>query len=110
MNVIESLRNFTNERDWQQFHDPKNLTMLAASEVGDLGALFRWVPTEAADTFAATPEHRAKIAAEIADIGIALLLLCDRMDLDLVDEIVRKIEVNRQNYPSNDSTGRADRK
>src|SRR5438067_13660953 len=79
----ERLRQFVADRDWQQFHDPKNLAMLVASEAGELIAEYRWVPGDAADARSREPAARARIAAEIADVGIALLLLCDRIGLDL---------------------------
>src|SRR3954468_23935491 len=81
--VTAALRQFVAERDWQQFHDPKNLAMLVASEAGELVAEYRWVKGDAADAHSREPAARARIAAEIADVGIALVLLCDRIGLDL---------------------------
>src|SRR3569833_2552637 len=80
--LITALRQFVAERDWRQFHDPKNLAMLLASEAGELVAEYRWVRGDAADAHSREPAARARIAAEIADVGIALVLLCDRIGLD----------------------------
>ncbi len=107
--MLRALRAFVAERDWAQFHDPKNLAMLVASEAGELLAEYRWVRGEEADAHSRTDPARARIAAEIGDVGIALLMLCDRIGLDLVEAMRAKLEVNRARYPAAASRGRADR-
>ena len=107
--VLTALRQFVAERDWAQFHDPKNLAMLLASEAGELVAEYRWVRGEDADAHSRTPEPRARVAAEIADVGIALLLLCDRIGLDLTEAIADKLARNAARYPADKSRGRPDR-
>ncbi len=101
------LRQFTAERDWAQFHDPKNLAMLLASEAGELVALLRWVANGQADAFVRAPEHRPDVEAEVADVAIALLLLCDRAGIDLVRAIEAKIARNAAKYPVALSRGHA---
>jgi dCTP diphosphatase len=103
------LRAFVADRDWGQFHDPKNLAMLAASEVGELVAEYRWVRGGEADAHSHEPAARARIAGEVADVGIALLLLCDRIGLDLAQVIEDKVAKNAARYPVEASRGRADR-
>ena len=77
--LIADLRQFVAERDWSQFHDPKNLVMLLASEVGELVAEYRWVAGDAADAHSRDDgAARERIVDEVGDVGIALLLLCDR--------------------------------
>jgi dCTP diphosphatase len=107
--LLEEVRRFSSEREWQRFHDPKNLSMLIASEAGELMALFRWVDNQAADAFATDEGNREKIAAEIADVAISVLLMVDRMGLDLVAAVRHKLEVNRRNYPVESVRGRAER-
>jgi NTP pyrophosphatase (non-canonical NTP hydrolase) len=107
--LIAALRTFVAERDWQQFHDPKNLAMLVASEAGELLAEYRWVRGEDADAHSREPAARQRIAAEVADVGIALLLLCDRIGLRLEDAIADKLAANAARYPVEASRGRADR-
>jgi len=107
--VIAALRQFVADRDWQQFHDPKNLAMLVASEAGELVAEYRWVRGEAADAHSREPEARARIADEIADVGIALVLLCDRIGLDLPQAMAAKVARNGERYPVAKSRGRAER-
>jgi NTP pyrophosphatase (non-canonical NTP hydrolase) len=104
---MQRLRVFNAERDWAQFHDPKNLVMTVASEAGELLAEFRWVRNEASDEHA-SGEARPRIADEAADVGIALLLFCDRIGLDLLEAMYRKLEKNRQKYPAEASRSRPD--
>jgi NTP pyrophosphatase (non-canonical NTP hydrolase) len=107
--LLPALRKFVADRDWHQFHDPKNLAMLVASEAGELVAEYRWVRGEDSDARSREPEARAKIADEAADVGIALLLLCDRIGLDLGRAIQDKMAKNAARYPVETSRGRADR-
>jgi NTP pyrophosphatase (non-canonical NTP hydrolase) len=107
--ILPTLRKFVADRDWQQFHDPKNLAMLVASEAGELVAEYRWVRGEESDARSREPEARARIADEAADVGIALLMLCDRIGLDLAGAIEAKIAKNAARYPVDAARGRADR-
>jgi dCTP diphosphatase len=107
--LLIELRQFVAERDWAQFHDPKNLAMLVGSEAGELLAEYRWVRNTDADVHSREPAARARIAAEIGDVGIALLLLCDRIGLDPVTAMREKLAANRRKYPIEQARGRADR-
>ncbi len=107
--LLDELREFVAERDWSQFHDPKNLAMLLASEAGELLAEYRWVRNDQADAFSREPEARQRIANEIGDVGIALLLLCDRTGIDLQAAMRDKLALNRGRYPVEHSKGRATR-
>ncbi|HEY4395395.1 MAG TPA: nucleotide pyrophosphohydrolase [Polyangia bacterium] len=113
MNEIEAfvgeLRRFVAERDWAQFHDPKNLAMLLASEAGELVAEYRWVAGPEADARSREPAPRARIADEIGDVGIALLLLCDRTGIDLLRAMSDKLAKNRTRYPVEAARGKAER-
>ena len=108
--ILVRLRVFVAEREWAQFHDPKNLSMAVASEAGELLAEFRWVASEAADAWAREPENQRRVALEAADVGISLLLLCDRIGVDLLDAMNAKIQVNERNYPVSEATGRHSRR
>lgn len=107
--IFEELRNFVSEREWGQFHDPKNLAMLLTSEAGELLAEYRWVHSDRADAFSREPEARARIADEIGDVGIALFLLCDRIGIDLASAMRCKLARNRERYPVELAKGRASR-
>jgi NTP pyrophosphatase (non-canonical NTP hydrolase) len=103
------LRAFVAARDWQQFHDPKNLAMLVASEAGELLAEYRWVRSEDADAHSREPAARERIAAEVADVGIGLVLLCERIGVDLVEVMRLKLAQNGEKYPVEAARGRAER-
>jgi NTP pyrophosphatase (non-canonical NTP hydrolase) len=107
--LVDALRQFTVEREWTGFHDPKNLSMLLASEAGELVALLRWVPGAEADEFVRDGRNRPRVEAEVADVAIALLLFCDRTGIDLPTAVRGKLEVNRRNYPVEQARGRSAR-
>lgn len=107
--IRERLRAFVAEREWERFHDPKNLAMALASEAGELLAEYRWIANAEADAWSKDPENRQRVAMEAADVGIALLLFCDRVGVDLMAAMSEKIEINHSNYPADAARGRHSR-
>ena len=105
----DRIRAFATARDWNQYHDPKNLTMLLASEVGELVAEFRWLTPAEATTAMQDRERARRIAEEIGDVGIALLALCDKLNIALPDAIAAKIALNETRYPASAARGRPER-
>jgi dCTP diphosphatase len=99
------LREFAAERDWDQFHSPKNLTMALAGEAGELLEVFQWL-TEA-QSREPMDEDRARAAEEIADIQIYLLRLADILEISIPVETVAKIQQNERRYPIELSRGNA---
>ena len=96
---------FAAERDWDQFHNPKNLAMALAGEAGELIEHFQWLtPEEAANLSTAA---REEVAMEAADVLLFLLRLCDKLDIDLGQAASRKLELNAEKYPVDKSRGRA---
>ena len=96
--IRQKLRAFAAARDWEQFHSPKNLSMALIAEAAELVEHFQWL-TEAES--AALPEgERAEVTAELADVLLYLLLLADKLDVDLGDAARRKIELNELRYPA----------
>jgi len=111
--LLAQLRQFVAERDWQQFHDPKNLAMLLASEAGELLAEYRWVPNQQADAASQDGERRARILSEIGDVGIALLLLCQRIGADPGSVRARAMRAKWKSttrYPADVVRGKSDRR
>lgn len=106
--VMRAVEEFATVRDWGQFHDPKNLAMALASEVGELNSILRWVRGQDADAFAAVDTHRDELKDEIGDIGICLLLLCARVRIDLGSAVMDKLRKNGVKYPVAVSRGLAD--
>jgi len=105
--VQETLRAFARERDWEQFHHPKNLAMALAGEAGELVEIFQWL-TELESRNAPNDPHIAKATrAELADILIYALRLADVMRIDLTQSIDEKIEANTARYPVSSARGTA---
>ena len=92
------LLDFARERDWEQFHSPKNLSMALAGEAGELLEHFQWL-SEAQSSHLDDARKEA-VALEMADILIYLLRLAERLDIDLVDAAYRKVAINEQRYPA----------
>ncbi len=101
----EQLAAFANERDWDQFHNPKNLVMALTGEVGELVEHFLWLtPDEAANLPSAT---RDAVALECADVLLFLLRLTDKLGIDLAVAAEKKLELNALKYPVEKSRGKA---
>ena len=95
----KSVARFIRERDWEQFHSPKNLSMAVSIEAAELMEIFQWMGVDEARRRSRMPRLRKKIEEEIADIAIYTLSLCHSLGLDLSSCIERKIEKNRKKYP-----------
>ena len=91
---------FARERDWEQFHAPKNLSMALAAEAAELMEHFLWATPEESRRVAADPAKRAKIAEELADVVIYALEFANATGLDLSAAIEAKIEANAVSTPS----------
>jgi NTP pyrophosphatase (non-canonical NTP hydrolase) len=99
------LREFARERDWEQFHSPKNLAMALIVEAGELVEHFQWLTEAQSQTLDA--HQREQVARELADVFIYLVRLADRLDVDLLDAAQRKIVLNAQRYPADQVRGSA---
>ena len=98
---------FARERDWEQFHAPKNLSMALAAEAGELMEHFLWASPEESRKVAADPEKRARIAEELADVVIYALEFANATGLDLAQAIGAKMEANALKYPVAKAKGRS---
>jgi dCTP diphosphatase len=98
-------RDFVVERDWAQFHTPKNLAMALAGEVGELLEHFQWLTAEQSQ--ALPPEARDQVAQEIADIQIYLATLADRLGVEIGPAVERKMKLNTEKYPADQVRGSA---
>ena len=93
----ERLLAFARERNWEQFHSPKNLSMALIAECAELVEHFQWLTQE--QTQDLDPEKHEQVAMELADILIYLVRIAERLDIDLVEAANHKIGINRQRYP-----------
>lgn len=98
---------FADERDWQQFHTPKNLVMAMASEVGELADIFRWQTGEQSQRTATSPETSQAVAGELADILMFALEFASVCKIDVASAIAAKMEVNAKRYPVEKAKGSA---
>jgi NTP pyrophosphatase (non-canonical NTP hydrolase) len=105
--LTAALRRFAHERDWEQFHSPKNLAMALAAEAGELLEQFQWLTETQSE---ALPEKtHAAVREEIADVLLYLLRLSDRLGIDPVAAAANKIKVNARKYPAEQVRGRAEK-
>ena len=109
MNDLEELRgrinNFANERDWNQFHSPKNLSMALVVEAGELVEQFQWL--KESESYDLSKEKLAAVEEEIADIFVYLIRIAHQLDIDLMSAAKKKIELNESKYPAEKVRGSA---
>ena len=109
MNSIEELKNrlsrFAEERDWDQFHSPKNLSMALSAEVAEIIEHFQWLTEEQSKNL--SDDKLKEVETELADTLIYLIRLADKLGVDLLAAAQRKIEVNEQKYPVDKAKGNA---
>jgi dCTP diphosphatase len=99
------LQRFVDERDWDQFHTPKNLAMALVAEAGELVEHFQWLTPEQS---AQLPDHtRAEVELEVADVLLFLLRLCDKLGIDPIAAGARKLGLNAEKYPIQKARGTA---
>jgi NTP pyrophosphatase (non-canonical NTP hydrolase) len=101
----DRLRAFVAERDWDQFHSPKNLSMALSVEAAELVEIFQWL-TEA-ESSALDDDRQSRVEAELADILVYLVRIADRLEVDLLQAATRKLEENARKYPAARVRGRA---
>ena len=101
----QRFRAFVDERDWAQFHSPKNLSMALGGEVGELLELFQWLSQDESRNL--SPEDLEPIAHEIADIQIYLAALSDRLGIDIGPAVAEKMKLNAEKYPPDLARGNA---
>lgn len=97
--IIKKLIEFRDERDWEQFHNPKDLAMAISIEAGELLELFLWKKHDEAD--------KEKVKEELADVLAFAFLLADKYDLDIKEIMLEKIKHNGEKYPVDKAKGTA---
>ena len=109
MDRLDALRSklaqFADERDWDQFHNPKNLAMALIAEAGELVEHFQWLSPQQAENLSA--ESKSAVAPEIADVLLFLLRLADKLDIDPIAAAEKKMALNAEKYPVAKSRGKA---
>ena len=100
---------FARERDWEQFHAPKNLSMALAAEAGELMEHFLWATSDASRTIAHDPAKRQKIEEELADVVIYALEFANMTRIDVAAVIEKKMAANAKKYPVEKARGRSEK-
>jgi NTP pyrophosphatase (non-canonical NTP hydrolase) len=102
--IIDKIKKFRDERDWMQFHDPKNMAISIVIEASELLENFQWKSKEEVERY--IKENKAEIEEEIADIAIYLFELADNLGINLTEIVVRKLTKNAQKYPAETVRGK----
>jgi dCTP diphosphatase len=102
-NLRLTLRRFAAERDWDQFHSPKNLAMALSVEAAELLEHFQWLSD--AQSSALGAETRTKVSEELADVLLYLVRLADKLDVDLAVAPSEKLKINAAKYPADKARG-----
>jgi NTP pyrophosphatase (non-canonical NTP hydrolase) len=101
--LIERINKFNTDRNWHQFHNPKNLAISLSLEAAEVLEHFQWKTFEESRQF--SEKELEELKQEVADVGIYLLQICDELNIDLIDAMERKIEINEKKYPIEKSKG-----
>jgi len=103
ISLRDALRQFAAERDWDQFHSPKNLAIALSVEASELLEHFQWLTEDQSSEL--PPEKRAEVRDEMADVLLYLVRLADKLEVDLLDAAAKKIAQNAQKYPADQVRG-----
>ena len=105
--LVAAVRRFRDDRDWAQFHTPKNLAAAIAIEAAELQERFLWKTDAEVDQDLADAAKKAGVADEIADVVMFAMLLADRLGIDLAEAVASKLAANEQKYPVKLARGNA---
>ncbi|WP_077728666.1 nucleotide pyrophosphohydrolase [Methylocaldum sp. 14B] len=105
--IQQALREFARDRDWDQFHSPKNLAIALSVEAAELLERFQWLKDDESHRLAENPEDYRAVREEIADVLIYLLRLADLMSIDLEEAVQEKMLKNAEKYPVELAKGNA---
>jgi dCTP diphosphatase len=97
--IQKRLRRFAKDRNWDQFHSPKNLTMALAAEAAELLEIFQWLTEEQSKDIIRNGKEMALIKQEIADVFVYLTRLADKLGIDIEKAVLEKIALNEKKYP-----------
>lgn len=108
LDKIKNLLNqFSEARDWEKFHSPKNLSMAIAGEAGELLEIFQWLTEKESEALKNSPEIKTHISRELADIMLYIIRLADKLEIDLNTAIFEKLYINHLKYPIDKVKGSA---
>lgn len=102
--ITEKIKKFRDEREWMQFHDPKNMAVSIILEASELLEHFQWKTTEEVEQYAR--KNQAEIKDEIADIALYLFELADNLGINLINSMEEKLKKNEMKYPVEKAKGK----
>ncbi|HWT82974.1 MAG TPA: nucleotide pyrophosphohydrolase [Candidatus Acidoferrum sp.] len=105
--LVKAVLAFRDERDWKQFHNPKDLAISITLEAAELLEHFQWKRPDEVETFLAKEENQRRLGEEMADVLILLISLADAAGLDLAEVAWAKLLLNAKKYPVERSKGSA---
>ena len=103
--ITNKIKKFSEDRNWDKFHTPKNLTMALSVEVAELVEIFQWLSQEESSNL--NEDNLQSVKEELADILIYLIRIADKFNIDLEESVDEKILINEQKYPVELSRGNA---
>ncbi len=103
--IIEKIKSFRDERDWMQFHDPKNMAVSIILEASELLEHFQWKTKEEVGEYII--QHRNEVQDEIADIALYLFELADNLNVNVIEAMEKKLAKNVKKYPIDKAKGNA---
>jgi dCTP diphosphatase len=103
--LARELREFATDRDWEQFHSPKNLVMALTGEAGELAEVFQWMTDEASKDAARDPRTAEAVRHELADVLLYLVRAADVLGVDLNAAVAEKLRLNSEKYPVTTARG-----
>ena len=103
LNLRDELRRFAAERDWDQFHSPKNIAIALSVEASELLEHFQWLTEE--QSRALTPDQLDAVRKEMADVLLYLVRIADKLDINLIEAAESKMSENAQKYPVEKTKG-----
>lgn len=103
--LLAKIREFVAERDWEQYHSPKNLSTALAVEAAELAEIFQWLTEDQSRNL--TPAQKAHASEEIGDVLVYLVDLAEKLDIEPLRAAFDKLEKNREKYPVEKARGNA---
>jgi dCTP diphosphatase len=97
-NLATEIKKFADNRNWEQFHTPKNLSMAVAGEAGELVAEFQWLTAEESTRSKMSQQKLKDVELEIADVAIYLIRLADVLGVDISEVVIKKLAINESRF------------
>lgn len=108
--IRDRMREFTRQRDWEKFHDPKSLALALVGEVGELAELLQWLPSDQALRLVQSDPLHTRLGEELSDVLIYLVRLADVCGIELHDAVEEKMDAAHARFPASEVQGVAPEK